>query len=354
MITRQSLLSHTTLATLTLFPLLACQELAPVLSLQSSTTTAQFRGISAASESVVWASGRPGTYTRTLDGGATWMADTVPGASELFFIDVYAVDEHTAYLLGTHFDGGLGRIYKTTDGGENWVIQYSDSSPGVFLDGMAFWDADNGVAFGDPVGGSFFIVKTHDGGANWSRVSPENIPLPLPGEAGFAASGTAIATQGTANVWFGTGGGYVGRVYRSNDRGDTWSVAETPIAGNASSGVFGLFFWDAMNGVAVGGDHTKPNDSVENVARTTDGGLTWTLVGSSQPEGVRWGVSGYSTGGSPALLAVGPSGIGYSLDLGATWTVVDTLGFNTVNAYGQRFWVAGMEGRIGMLQLHIE
>jgi photosystem II stability/assembly factor-like uncharacterized protein len=216
---------------------------------------------------------------------------------------------------------------------------------------MAFWDADNGVAFSDPVDGSFLIVRTSDGGTTWDRVPPENIPPPLPGEAGFAASGTAITVQGSDKVWFGTGGGHVGRVYRSNDRGHTWSVAETPIAGNSTAGVFGIVFWDEMNGVAVGGDHTKPNDPIENVAQTTDGGLTWSLVGASQPEGVRWGVGGVLSGKAPALVAVGPSGLGYSLDFGATWTALDTLGFNTVGGSGRRFWVAGMEGRIGRLQI---
>jgi len=320
---------------------------------QFSGTTAELRGLTAASEAVVWAAGRNGSYARTTDGGATWQADTVPGASELFFIDVHAVDANTAYLLGTHFDGGHARIYKTTDGGAHWSLQYSDSAPGVFFDGMAFWDADHGVAFSDPVDGSFLIVRTDDGGATWRRVPAENIPPPLSGEAGFAASGTAMAVWGTDHVWFGTGGGAVARVFRSGDRGRSWAVAETPLPADASSGIFGIAFRDSLNGVAVGGDYTERDEPSDNVIRTRDGGLTWEIAGGSLPAGVRYAVTYVPGTGRPTLVASGPSGWGYSGDEGTTWVVLeDSLGYNTVSAaYGGMVWAAGTEGRVAAVTL---
>jgi photosystem II stability/assembly factor-like uncharacterized protein len=319
---------------------------------QTSGTTAEFRGLSAPSTSVAWAAGRGGTYAQTVDGGATWTSGTVAGASALFFIDVHAVDENTAYLLGTHFEGGLAKIYKTIDGGAVWIEQYSDSTPGVFFDGMAFWDAESGIAFSDPVEGSFLIITTADG-ANWARVPPENIPAPLEGEAGFAASGTGMTVQGDSSAWFGTGGGHVGRVYRSTDRGRTWTVSETPLAGNSTSGVFGVTFWDSENGVAVGGDHTRPQTALDNVARTRDGGRTWSLAGRSQPAGVRWGVTHIQSRTGPILVATGPAGWGYSTDAGDTWQAGDTLGFGTVGAAPEAgiVWVAGVEGRVARLRL---
>ena len=45
---------------------------------QNSNTTASFRGISAVSADVAWASGTGGTFLRTTDGGKTWVA--VPSA----------------------------------------------------------------------------------------------------------------------------------------------------------------------------------------------------------------------------------------------------------------------------------
>jgi len=325
----------------------------PQPELQSSGTSAEFRGLSAASETVVWAAGRNGIYARTIDGGATWQADSVPGASELFFIDVHAVDESTAYLLGTHFEGGEARIYKTTDGGAHWALQYRDTTPGVFFDGMAFWDAERGVAFSDPVDGSFLIIRTDDAGATWERVPPESIAPPLPGEAGFAASGTAIAVWGTEHVWFGTGGGDVARVFRSSDRGRSWTAAETPIPGNASSGIFGLAFRDSLNGVAVGGDYTKRQEASDNVIRTGDGGRTWAIAGRSEPAGVRYGATYAPAQAGPILVATGPSGWGYSADDGLGWTLIDTLGYNTLSAVrrGGTVWAAGVEGRIAKFRI---
>ena len=315
---------------------------------QASGTSSEFRGLSAASEKVVWAGARNGIYARTVDGGTTWHADTVPGAASLFFIDVHAVDASTAYLLGTDFDGGLAAIYKTTDGGSTWLAQYRNEHPDVFFDGMAFWDADNGVAFGDPVEGSLMIVTTDDGWATWNRVPPENIPPPLSGEAGFAASGTAITVQGMDSVWIGTGGGRVARVYRSVDRGRTWSAAETPLPGGQTAGIFGIAFRDALNGVAVGGDYTRRYEAAENVIRTDDGGLTWRVAGRAQPFGVRYGVA-YVPGEVRELVASGPSGWGHSLDDGATWVAIDTVSHNTTAAAGpEAVWVAGIEGRIAV------
>ena len=83
------------------------------------------------------------------------------------------------------------------------------------------------------------------------------MPAALPGEGAFAASGTCLVVQGDRNAWFGTGGG---RVFRSTDRGRSWTVHTTPIrAGNGTSGIFSLAFWDADHGVAVGGDYKEPD-----------------------------------------------------------------------------------------------
>lgn len=322
-------------------------------TIQSTSTTAEFRGMSAAGPRIVWASGRNATFARTVDGGDTWTSDTVPGAGDLFFIDVHAVDENVAVLLGTDFDGGLARIFTTHDGGRRWTQRYMREARGVFFDGMALWSAERGVAFSDPVDGSFLVVTTRDGGATWSEVPPANLPPPLPGEAGFAASGTAITVAADGHAWFGTGGGPVGRVYRSSDWGQTWSVSETPIAGSSTSGIFGITFWDPLNGVAVGGDYTAPRDTSGNVIRTRDGGRTWHLLGSSAPAGVRYGVAHVPGSPGPTLIAVGPSGLGWSRDAGATWQAIDTAGYNAVSVPGgpNLIWVAGTEGRVARLLL---
>ena len=325
---------------------LCCDVAAAQWKAQESGTSADFRGVSAASASVAWASGSRGTFMRTTDGGVTWRAGVVTGAEALDFRDVQVVDASTAYLLSA---GEPARIYKTTDGGATWALQYTNTTKGVFFDCVAFWDALHGIAISDPVDGSFLIIKTTDGGATWKEVPRANIPPPLAGEAAFAASGTCIAVEGSDHVWFGTGGGPVSRVFRSTDAGQTWKVAVTPIkSGNNSSGIFSVAFKDARRGVAVGGDYKKTEEASDNVARTTDGGATWTPGGRSQPAGLKEAVIYVPGTPRPTLISVGPSGSGYSLDDGKTWTLIDTNGFHSASFTGptNAGWAVGAGGRI--------
>ena len=207
---------------------LACSCAAQDYVVQNSGTAENLRGVSAVSSKVAWASGTHGTYLRTLDGGNSWQAAQVPRAEGLDFRDVEAFSADAAYLLSAG-PGEQSQIYKTTDGGKHWTLQFTNRDAKGFFDCMAFWDRAHGIALGDPIDGKFELITTDDGGKHWKQISPGRIPAAVEGEGAFAASGTCIAVQGKANVWFGTGG-KVARVFRSTDRGKIWIVAETPIA----------------------------------------------------------------------------------------------------------------------------
>src|SRR3954449_2022686 len=92
---------------------------------QTSGVTARLRGVSAISEQVAWASGAQGTVLRTADGGATWQKLTIPDAAKLDFRDVDAIGEKTAYALSIG-NGPASRIYKTTDAGAHWRLQFTN------------------------------------------------------------------------------------------------------------------------------------------------------------------------------------------------------------------------------------
>ena len=314
---------------------------------QSSNTMADFRGLSAVSSTVAWASGTGGTFARTTDGGTTWQAATVKGAEALDFRDVNAFDDKTAYLLSIG-NGESSRIYKTTDGGANWQLQFTNSNKEAFFDAMAFWDREHGIAFSDPVDGRFIIITTDDGGATWNPVPAENIPAAITGEAAFAASGTCITVEGKSLVWFATGGA-AARVFRSTDRGRTWAVSETPItSGVQSAGIFSIAFKDARNGIIVGGDYQNPDEAKASVARTSDGGQTWKLAAGSHPAGYRSAVAYVHGAKGQTLIAVGTSGSDYSVDGGANWTRIDRENYNSVSFAGTASagWAAGPAGRI--------
>ncbi len=305
---------------------------------QNVETKASLRGLSVVSEKVVWASGTGRTFLRTADGGAHWTVGQVAGAEKLDFRDVEAFDEQTAYLLSIG-DGETSRIYKTTDGGKTWKLQFQNTNPKVFLDAFAFWDKTHGIAMGDPVDGKYFLMETTDG-ETWKPLDTTKMPGAKQGEAAFAASGTCLITQGK-NKAFLVSGGMDARVFRTEDRGKSWTVADTPIVkGTAGSGIFSIAMFDKRNGVIVGGNYEKPDETGNNLALTNNGGKTWTLAK---------GLSGYRSGVSfinkKMIVAVGSSGSDISYDSGKTWKNLDKENYNSVKTGSKNsIWAVGANG----------
>ncbi len=330
---------------------LLCASAAAQWQMQESPTKESLRGLSVLNDKVVWASGTHGTYVFTRDGGKTWNAAQVPGAEELDFRDVEAFGE-TVYLLAAG-PGDKSRIYKTLDGGAQWELQFINREPKGFFDCMAFWDKDHGIAVGDPVNGKFQIITTGDG-QTWKLNDGAAMPAAVEGEGAFAASGTCIAVQGKKNAWFVTGG-RAARVFRSNDKGKSWQVAETPIVhGPAAAGVFSVAFRDAKHGVNAGGDYEHPEQGGTNLASTQDGGKSWTAASVKQQKYF----SGITYIDTYQLVVVGPSGRG-SIIVFSRDRLFDLRwqegGFNAVAAHPKSrvAWAVGANGRIARFDLPI-
>jgi photosystem II stability/assembly factor-like uncharacterized protein len=256
-----------------------------------SHTTESLRGVSAVSRDIAWASGTHGTYLRTTDAGVTWTPGQVPDATTLDFRAVVAFSAAEAFLMSAG-PGDQSRIYHTSDAGQHWQLQFTNTNPKGFLDSMVFWDPKHGVVLGDPIPDEsgklkFELLETADG-ETWKPIPPAQLPAAMEGEGAFAASNTCLAIVPTnvrksdasvpdANLWFATGG-KTARVFHSPDRGQTWQVFDTPILhGPDSAGIFSIAFRDALHGVIAGGDYKHPKDDGPNLAFTDDGGKTWTL-----------------------------------------------------------------------------
>lgn len=313
---------------------------------QSSNTAASLRGLDAVSSQVVWASGTNGTYLITTDGGLHWRTGVVPGSESLDFRAVKAFDARSAFLLSSG-EGNLSKLYGTADGGEHWSLLFTNPDPKGFFNALAFWDKQHGILLGDPVDGHFAIFTTSDSGKSWQR---QNSPLALPGEGAFAASGTCLIVNGSANVWFGTGGPGAARVFRSTDRGQTWNVSKTAIRDDSkSAGIFSLAFRDALHGEGVGGDYAKPHDGVRTTAITSDGGKTWQSPPRSPATGYRSAVV-FVPNLNNTLVAVGASGSDVSRDGGQTWDSFSSDNFNAVSAARDgSVWAAGPRGALAKL-----
>jgi photosystem II stability/assembly factor-like uncharacterized protein len=339
-----------------IFLALAVSDHAPWWEVQTSGVDADLRGVSVSFEFsgkhhyVVWASGSNGTILRSTNEGTTWKQLSVGGGSDLDFRDIKAFGADTAYVMSSG-DGDKSRIYKTTDGGKTWKMQYSDKRPGFFLDSLACDSKTHCLALSDPVDGKFLVLSTDDG-EHWKELPRDKMPAVLPKEGAFAASGTAIALCDRGNnIYFGTGGGGAARVFHSADGGRSWVAVEAPIAsGNASSGVFSV----ACRGflvVAVGGDYKEPASSKRVAAYSSDFGATWHLA-EQQPGGYRSAVGEFGNGD---FAAVGPNGTDISHEeAGQTmhWQHTDSLNLNAVSFAGDHGWAVGPKGAIARFKTH--
>jgi len=281
---------------------------------------------SAVNEEVLWITIWTEEYhnciCRTSDGGNTWHHDSVdvaPGGSRITGIS--AIDASTAWVSMTDPSGSTtGGIFKTTDGGSTWQHQ-SSAFPGSggFVNDVHFFDANNGLCMGDPNDGYFEIYTTTNGGEHWSRVPSQMIPAPDVAEVGTP---NRTAYQGDS-YWFGTyAPGYSGgRVFRTTDRGLTWSAGtrDTRLTNPA------IAFQDEGTGIA--------SSYYGTLWRTTDGGLTWSALPS--PEwllpGYRYPVFVPGTVSTYALPCVGLIGrdtvsiMAFSTDAGLSWKRLDVL-----------------------------
>lgn len=320
----------------------AAQEI-PLLSPQESGSSASLRGLSVLSSEVVWASGSGGQFLRTLNGGESWQSGQVTGADSLDFRDVHAFSADEALVVSA---GQPARIYRTTDGGKSWLKVFEDTTGQAFFDAVAFQNRKEGLVMSDPVGESFLLLRTSDGGKSWQKVEDNNLPPAVKGEAGFAASGTGLVMM-PGLALFGTGGPVV-RVFRSTDGGKQWAALSTPlIPETGSTGIYSIAMKDSLQGLAVGGDYTRPEAKTDHLLLTEDGGESWLKVDKSGLGGYRSGAA-YVPGTTNTYVAVGTNGIDISFDGGKTW---QSLGQNGVHAVrfapsGKTGWASGANGQL--------
>ena len=312
---------------------------------QTVDTKASLRGLVVVNEKIIWASGTGGTFLKTADGGKNWTVGKVPNAEKLDFRDVEAFDATTAYVLSIG-EGENSRIYKTTDGGKTWKLQFQNKNPKAFFDALAFWDKNNGMAMSDPVDGKYLLIETKDG-ETWKPLNTDKMPFAKQGEAAFAASGTCLITNGKSDVFL-VSGGNDARVFRSDNRGISWLVTDTPIAkGISGSGIFSIAMFDKNRGVIVGGNYEKPDETTNNLALTSDGGVSW-ILGK--------GLSGYRSGVAfidrKTIVAVGSSGSDLSTNAGKTWRNLDKENYNAIAAKGKNsVWAVGADGLVAKFSM---
>lgn len=273
----------------------------------TSPTKMNLFSVKAVNRNVVWAGGDSGTVLLTVNAGETWnsVGGGTIGKARIYAIE--AISASTAFVAVGEGDGENGNLYRTTNGGADWSLVYSQ--PGGWLGAIKMFNPMNGIAGGDPVGGKWTILKTSDGGATWARIPNE--PLQAGTESGI---NNAMAVVGN-HIWFGNGGnGGDGKtLYFSEDGGLSWDTTRV------KTFIESISFSDENNGIITNrsGDHSM----------TSDGGKTWTQPNWFGPGQSRAGGSCFAIGNQ---LYIAAGGYVYkSTNKGANWTSTFSGGLNS-------------------------
>lgn len=259
-------------------------------------------------------------FTRTTDGGQTWLPGTLAGvSSEQFPIYLFPLDDQKAWLAtADEQDPIKGMIYKTTDGGATWVHQstgftgFNETPAGVY-----FWNENEGVAYGATYATTFndqlAVYTTMDGGTNWTKVVAPDMPSQLPGEGVGIYNLAGFFSVAGDTIWFGT---TKKRVFRSTDRGQTWQVFSTPLT--SSNYISSIGFRDGQTGLTLGYNPLT-------IARSTDGGETWVQLPLSVPSNFRGMQIEYVPGtNSTWYMMSSPTKYMISYNDGDSWETFDS------------------------------
>lgn len=319
---------------------------------QSSMTGIRFFTVAAlaidpATPATLYAGSFDGAF-KSVDAGATWTA--LPGIySGGSFIPAIAVDPQVSSILyAANFDGAT--VYKSSDAGATWTPSNAGLS-GVRVRRLVI---DSGTTSTVYAGTATGVYRTTDGGATWTVRNDgldfaDRLVLSIavsPGSAGVAHAGfrapgvfrttdgggfwlpanTGLASTEVLSLQVAAGGGVAvagtaAGVYRSADRGQTWTQTDDALRATTLAidprGSSTLY----AGATAAAG---------RGVFKSLDGGFEWTLVGLSG-----------STVGTLAIDPVTPDvvyagtsseGVFRSADAGATWTAVNN-GLTSLNVW---------------------
>lgn len=311
----------------------------------TTNTDAYFRGMSVVDNAVAWVSGSKGVVGRSIDGGKSWRFLQVRGHEKLEFRSLYAFDSLNAVIANA---GTPAMILRTSDGGRNWNSVFQNSHPDAFIDGVDFWNPNEGIFYGDAIEGSMLIIRTKDGGKTWEEIPSDLRPKLMAGEGSFAASGTNIRCIGKDNVVIATGGKH-SRLFVSSDKANTWKIRQVPIIqGETMTGIFSTAFLDANRGIIVGGNYEIDSLAKDHIFLTEDGGKSWTPP-ATPTRGIREGCEYLSNN---TLIATGYPGIDISFDGGRNWQPFsDEKQFAVVRKArrGSLVVIAGGSGKLGLI-----
>jgi len=268
---------------------------------------------------------------RSIDEGNSWTHSSLTAAISNFGRDIAPVNQDVAFVAMD--PGGL---YKTADGGENWVKVSSFAYAAIYVH---FFNENDGWVLAEN-GDDQLMCVTEDGGETWMYISydapfPEGTSLPPRfGAEDLAAYSYTMGSaydyhENTIAVGISTGAYWI-----SKDKGKNWERKPSPLV-TAGLQTCNLTMKDE-NTIMVASDleqNTFDERSAMNFA-TTDGGESW--VGGSS--GLTAAATHYIPGSDSVFIMVGHTafdfgqeGTAISYDYGENWEIIDNVSLIAVD-----------------------
>ncbi|MCZ7601868.1 MAG: YCF48-related protein [Melioribacteraceae bacterium] len=245
--------------------------------------------VHAQNQNTCWAVGGPGIL-KTGDDGESWAITTpesFPFNMTPSFYDIHFVNSTHGWVCG-----GNGFIFKTTNGGVDWVEQSSYENR--LLRTIFFTDQNNGWAAGTDISFNDALLSTNDGGLNWidrdmGTTDDFSSLLFVNPNVGWLASdlrlykttsGGADWIENTSNITqtksiffinehIGWAAGY--KLYKTIDGGANWNETARPLPiGWQTNIIYEIYFSDESKGWA---------GTADGIYYTSDGGNSWVKQG---------------------------------------------------------------------------
>jgi photosystem II stability/assembly factor-like uncharacterized protein len=265
---------------------------------------------------------------KSMDGGATFTHLGLKETHHIGRIVVHPTDPNTVYvaaqgdLWGPNKERG---VYKSTDGGATWTqTLFINEDTGV-NDIAIDWQSPNilyatayqrrrtvfGFDGGGPGGG---IYRSTDGGSHWTKLGGETLGRGLPATGDYGRCGLDIYRKNTNIVYALVEHGAQGGVYRSEDKGVSWSrMSDT----NPRPSYFSQIRVDPNNDqkLWMGG---------VNIYMSEDGGHTFV---QTRFRNVHSDVHGIwiDPANSDHILSGNDGGVWVTWDSGRNWAHIDNL-----------------------------